>query len=306
MKVRFTLLAPILVALLSGCANLQGLKVAELPQPLRSADVALSPSRPPSRIMHRVMEIPDRSVFLKQTAGGSLALGLLLGPLGVMANEANIERLSKELAQNSKGSSLLQIDAIEEAAAAWGEKPAQVDPRTLQLRPYVVLYPDDGRKNVTVIAGVFVTSSYAVASDKVWNADYHYVLPTARALDVLERPMGPEQLASFRAELREGLRQIRGELLRDLSPVQPIRRVALIWAEPLRISAFASAGFAAGDVETDASGKLVIRTTTEGNEASMAAHLRDIPHHVWIFSRPAQYRFDGEPEERKSTSVSTR
>lgn len=300
MKVRLALLAAILTAVLSACGNLQGLQVAELPKPLRSAEVTLSPLRPPARVLHRVIEIPDRSVFLKQTAGGSLTLGLMLGPLGVLANEANIERLSEELAQNSKGSSLIQIDAIEEAAAAWGEPPAKVDPKALQLRPFVVLYPDDGRKSVTVIAGVFMTSSLRVAGDKVWNANYHYVLPTARALDVLQKPMGPEQLASFKAELREGLRQIRGEILRDLSPVQPTRRVALVWAEPLRISPFGAAGFVAGDVETDASGRMVIRTTMDGNEGSIAASLRDIPHHVWIFSRPNQYRFDGEPEVRKS------
>jgi len=260
--------------------------------------VALSAQRPPPRVSPGAIEIPNRSVFLKQTAGGSLAAGLLFGPIGGLVNAANIERLSKELAENSRGSSLLQIDAIDEAAAAWGEKAAQVDPKTLQLRPYVVLYPDDGRKNLTVIAGVFATSSYVVEGDKVWNADYHYVLPTTRGLEVLERAMDSEQLASFKAELRDGFRQIRAEVVRDLSPTQPKRRVALIWSEPLRASLMGFAGFASGDVEVDASGRLVIRTNMENWGGTVGAASRDTPHQVWIFSKPTQYRFDAEPQER--------
>lgn len=299
MKVGIALLAPVLAAFLSACGNLQNLRVAEVPQPLKSAPVELSSLRPPPRVSPGAIEIPNRSVFLKQTAGGSAAVGLLFGPLGALANAANIERLSKELAENSEGSSLLQIDAIEEAAAAWGEKPTQMDSNTLQLRPYVVLYPDNDRKNVTVIGGVFVTSSYAIEGDKVWNADYHYVLPTTRGFEVLERAMEPEQLSSFKDELRNGFRQIRAELLRDLSPTQPSRRVALIWAEPLRASLMGFAGFASGDVETDASGRLVIRTNMDNWGGTVGAASRDTPHQVWIFSKPTQYRFDAAPQERK-------
>jgi hypothetical protein len=276
------------------------MKVAEVPEPLKSAEVALSPLRPPPTIVFRAMEIPDRSVFLKQTAGGSLAVGLLLGPLGGLANEANIERLSKELAQNSKGSSLLQLDAIEEAAAAWGERPKPADPKSLQLRPYVVLYPDNGRKNVTVIAGVFVTSSYKLSGDKVWNANYHYVLPSTPSFDVLEHPMQAEQLAAFKAELRDGLRQIRTELLRDLSPVQPQRRVAVILADALRVSSIHMVGFIGGDIETDASGRMVIRANMSSPDGGTAGALRDAPHQVWMFPKSGQYRFDSGPEERKS------
>jgi hypothetical protein len=298
MKVGVALLAPVLAVFLSACGNLQRLKVAEVPQPLKSATVALSSQRPPPRVSPGAIEIPNRSVFLKQTAGGSLAAGLLFGPIGGLANAANIERMSKELAENSRGSSLLQLEAIEEAAAAWGERPTEVNPKSLQLRPYVVLYPDDGRKNVTVISGVFVTSSHVVEGDKVWNADYHYVLPTTQGLEVLEKAMEPEQLAVFKSELRDGFRQIRAEILRDLSPTQPRRRVALIWSEPLRASLMGFAGFASGDVEIDASGRLVIRTNMENWGGAIGAASRDTPHQVWIFSRPTQYRFDAEPQER--------
>lgn len=300
MKVGVVWLAPILAVFLTACGNLQSLKVAEVPQAIKSEPIELSSLRAPARVSPGAIEIPNRSVFLKQTAGGSLAAGLLFGPIGAVANASNIERLSKELAENSKGSSLLRIDAIEEAAAAWGEKPARMESRSLQLRPYVVLYPDDGRKSVTFIAGVFVTSSYPVEGGKVWNADYHYVLPTARGLEVLERAMEPEQLASFRDELRTGFRQIRAEMLRDLAPTQPNRRVALIWAEPLRTSLMGFAGFASGDVETDASGGLVIRTNMDNWGGTVGAASRDTPHQVWIFTKPTQYRFDAAPEERKA------
>jgi hypothetical protein len=300
MKIRVALLAPIIAAFVSGCGNLQALKVAEVPQPLKSTPVTLSSQRPPSRVSPGAIEIPNRSVFLKQTAGGSVAAALLLGPLGGLANAANIERLSKELAENSKGSSLLQLDAIEEAAAAWGGKPMPVDSKALQLRPYVVLYPDDSRKSVTIIAGVFVTSSYALEAGKVWNADYHYVLPTVSGLDVLEKPMESSQLASFKSELRDGFRQIHAEVLRDLSPAQPSRRVAMIWSEPLRASLMGFAGFASGDVETESSGRLVIRTNMDNWGGTVGAASRDTPHQVWIFSKSTQYRFDAEPQERKA------
>lgn len=300
MKIGVALLAPVIAVLVSACGNLQALKVAEVPQPLKSTPVALSTQRPPARVSPGAIEIPNRSVYLKQTAGGSLAAGLLFGPIGGLANAANIERLSKELAEGSKGSSLLQLDAIEEATAAWGEKPTQVDPKSLQLRPYVVLYPDDGRKSVTIVGGVFVTSSHAIEGDKVWNADYHYVMPTARGVEVLEKPMDAAQLAAFKDELRDGFRQIRAEVLRDLAPTQPSRRVALIWAEPLKVSLMGFAGFASGDVETEPSGRLVIRTNMDNWGGTVGAASRDTPHQVWIFSRSTQYRFDAEPQERKA------
>jgi len=298
MKGRVALPALMLAVFLSACGNLQSLKVAEVPQPLKSAPMGLSSLRPPPTVSPGAIEIPDRSVFLKQTAGGSLAVGLLFGPIGVLANARNIEQLSKELAENSKGSSLLQIDAIEEAAVAWEEIPTQMDSTTLQLRPYIVLYPDDKRKGVTVIGGVFVTSSYAIEGNKVWNADYRYVLPTTLGLEALERTMEPEQLALFKGELQDGFRQIRTEVLYDLSPAQPNRRVALIWAESLRTSLMGFAGFLAGDVETNESGRLVIRANADNVGGNVGAGSRDTPHQVWIFPKPTQYRFDEEPQER--------
>ncbi|RYF17491.1 MAG: hypothetical protein EOO30_07025 [Comamonadaceae bacterium] len=300
MKFGVILFAPVLALLVSGCGNLQALKVAEVPTPLKSAPIALSAQRAPARVSPGAIEIPNRSVFLKQTAGGSLAAGLLLGPIGGLANAANIERLSKELAENSKGSTILQLDAIEEAAAAWGEQSLQKDAKSLQLRPYLVLYPDDRRKSVTIIGGVFVTSTHVIAGDKVWNADYHYVLPSEFGLEVLERPMDSGQVALFKEELREGFRQIRAEMVRDLSAAQPSRRVALIWAEPLRVSLMGFAGFASGDVETEPSGRLVIRTNMENWGGSVGAASRDTPHQVWIFSKASQYRFDAEPQERRT------
>jgi hypothetical protein len=300
MNIKSVLLGPAFAVLLSACADFQNLKVADVPQPLKSAPIALSSQRPPPRVSPGATEIPNRSVFLKQTAGGSAAAALLLGPLGGLASGANIERLNKELAESSKGSSLLQIDAIEEAAAAWGEKPTQANPKSLQLRPYVILYPDNSRTNVTIIGGVFVTSSLALEGDKVWNADYHYVLPTAQALDVLDKPMEQAQLALFRDELREGFRQIRVEVMRDLSPILPSRRVGQIWADPLKASLMGFAGFAFGDIETEPSGKLVIRTNMDNLGGSVGAASKDTPHQVWIFSRATQYRLDGEPEQRKA------
>lgn len=300
MKITFALFVPIFAVFISACGNLQRLKPAEVPQPLKAYPVALSSQRPPPGVSPSAIEIPNRSVFLKQTVGGSAAVGLLFGPLGVLANIANIERLSKELAESSKGSSLFQIDAIDEAAKAWAEKPIQHGPNSLQLRPYVILYPDDGRKSITVIGGVYVTSSYAIEGGNVWNADYHYVLPTVRGFEVLERPMEQGQLASFRDELRDGFRQIRLELQRDLASEQANRRVALVWAEPLKASMLGFAGFTSGDVETDPSGRIVIRTNVDNWGGTVGAALRDTPHQVWIFSRPTQYRFDAEPQERKA------
>ncbi|MFZ2266739.1 MAG: hypothetical protein WAV95_04095 [Azonexus sp.] len=300
MKINFAPFVPIFAVIVSACGNLQNLKPAEVPQPVKAYPAALSSQRPPSVVSPSAIEIKNRSIFLKQTAGGSVAVGLLFGPIGVLANVANIERISKELAANSKGSSLLQIDAIEEAAEAWSEKPIQDNRNSLHLRPYVVLYPDDGRKSITIIGGVYVTSSHALEDGRVWNADYHYVLPTVRGFDVLERPMEEGQLLSFKDELRDGFRQIRTELQRDLSSTQVDRRVALIWAEPLKASVLGFAGFTSGDVETDSSGKLVIRTNIDNWGGTVGAALRDTPHQVWIFSRATQYRFDADPQERKA------
>jgi hypothetical protein len=298
MKAKLALLAPVLAALLSACGNLQGLKVAEVPATLRSTPVTLSTQRPPQLVSPGAIEIPDHSVFLKQTAGGSAALGILFGPIGGLINGANIERLSQEMAQNSQGSSLLQIDALAEAAAAWGQQPVQADPKTLQLRPYVIVYPDEGRKTVTVISGTYVSSSHPLPEGKLWNADYHYVLPAPLGFDVLDKPMAPEKLVAFKNELKEGFRQIRAEIARDLAPEQPSRRVAMIWAEPLKSTLPGFAGFSYGDVETEPSGRLVLRGNMENWGGTVGAASREMPHQVWIFVNPAQYRFDAEPQER--------
>lgn len=300
MKFRLALIAPAFATLLSACGNLQGLKVADIPAALKPVPVTLSTQRPPQLVSPGAIEIPDHSLFLKQTAGGSAALGILFGPIGGLINGANIERLSKEMAQNSQSSSLLQIDALAEAAAAWGEQPVQADPKTLQLRPYVIVYPDDGRKSVTVISGTYVSSSYPLADGKLWNAAYHYVLPGMLGFDALDKPMPPDKLATFKNELREGFRQIRAELARDLSPEQPNRRVAQVWAEPLKATLPGFAGWNFGDVETDASGRLVLRSTMDNWGGTVGAASREMPHQVWIFVDPAQYRFDSEPQERKA------
>lgn len=298
MKFRLALFAPVVAALLSACGNLQNLKVAEIPATLRSTPLTLSTQRPPQLVSPGAIEVPDHSVFLKQTAGGSAALGILLGPIGGLINGANIERLSKDMAQNSQGSSILQLDALAEAAAAWGEQPVQADPKTLQLRPYVIVYPDDGRKSVTVIGGTYVSSSHALPESKLWNAAYHYVLPTALGFDALDKPMPPEKLAAFRNDLREGFRQIRAEIARDLRPEQPNRRVANVWADPLKATLPGFAGFSFGDVETDAAGRLVLRVNMDNWGGTVGAASREMPHQVWIFVNPAQYRFESDPQER--------
>lgn len=301
MKSGLTLLVPVLVAtLLSACGNLQNLKVAEIPPTIRSTPLTLSTQRPPALVSPGAIEVPDHSVFLKQTAGGSAALGILFGPLGGMINGANIERLSKEMAQNSQSSSLLKIDALEEASATWGEPPVQAAPDTLQLRPYVIVYPDDGRKSVTVIAGTYVSSSHALPEGKLWNADYHYVLPTTLDFAMLAQPMAPDKLAAFKDALHEGFRQIRAELGRDLAPEQPVRRVGSIWADPLKATLPGFAGFNYGDVETAPSGRMVLRINMDNWGGTVGAASREMPHQVWIFVNPTQYRFDSEPQERKA------
>ena len=293
------LLIAISAFVLSGCGNLQALKLAEVPPQLRQQPVQLSSTRPAAvRVSPGSIEVPGHSVYLKQTAGGSLAVGLLFGPLGVMANAANIERLTNELKEASKGSSLLQTDALEEASVAWSMAPASPDAKSLQLMPYVILYPDDDRKNVTVIAGAEMVAP-ALPDGVPWGGIYNHVLATPLGFDALQKPMTAGALEAFRQELREAFRQVLVEVRRDQAPRQPPRKLALIWAPALKATLMGFAGFASGDVETDASGRLVIRSNMGNWGGTVGAATKDAPHYVWIFPKPSQYRFDAEPVERK-------
>ncbi len=72
----------------------------------------------------------------------------------------------------------------------------------------------------------------------------------------------------------------------------------MIWAEPLKSTLPGFAGFSYGDVETEPSGRLVLRGNMDNWGGTVGAASREMPHQVWIFVNPAQYRFDAEPQER--------
>ncbi len=294
-----------LTVTLVGCGNLQGMKIASPPSGVAGRVVALA-AEPPAKeaIAPRGHALEKQGLYVLQTGGGSAVTGLLFGPLGVMANQANIASRTQELGESANRSDLLQIVPRDEALAAWKGLPAlpsvsAADVGALTVAPYLMLYLDDDRKNLFTVVGLRVMAA-AKGDAQAWSGNYNYALERSLPVERLGPNSPVTELEAYRNEIQEGYRQLRGEVLADLDPKRDAGKpaaVASIRAPILKSTLMGFAGFTSGDVEVASSGRLVMRVNMENYGPAMD---RSVPYFLWIFPSAKQYAFDIGPELRSA------
>lgn len=290
---RIVLLAA--ASLLVACGNLQVVKLAEFPAPLAGSTVQLITERPSKeQVAPRSYEVPGRSIFLRQSSGGSLAVGLLLGPLGVAANVANIDRLTNEMGASGAGSSLYAIDPLEEAQAAWNQAASTApSPRSISVQPYMIMAVVDEKVGISTVVALRVEARAAAEGDgsKKWIGIYSYALKNKLPLRYLKEPLPAEPLREHREAIRVAFRDLYGEIRNDVDKPAPKRQIAWVKADVLGLGL-------PGDIETNAAGRLSLRV----NGSNMGAMVTPLAaYSVTVFPTREQYTIDNGPVDRKDS-----
>lgn len=294
-----------MVCILVGCGNLQGLKVAAPPAELQGRVVRLSSEAlPKDSVTPAAFEVPGRSVYLKQTGGGSLAVGLLFGPIiGGAANAAAISRQTDEIAKSGQDSSFYQLNALQEAAAAWNEQLVDakgMDGGAVSVKPYLILYVDNKKENLYTVAGFRADAVLPGdgKTDRKWNGHYNFAVDRIFSVAAMGSKLSEKDLAQYREAIRTGYKELRNELLADLAAGgrPPKRKVASINAPILPATLMGFASFIPGDVETGPGGKLVVRVNMDNYGPAMD---KSTPYVVWVFPSASQYTFAAGPEDRQ-------
>jgi hypothetical protein len=257
-----------LVPALSACGNLQLAGVGEVPKPPAGATVRLTMERPTSeQVAPRAHAVPGRSIFVQQQGtGASLA-----------------------------GAGLYAIDPLQEAQAASGQvaAPAAIaaGPRSIALQPFTLLTVADDKAGIQTVVGLRVESHAGPEADasKRLIAIYGYVLRAKLPSSAVRQPLAPEALAVYRDAVRVGFSDLFRELAADIDRPAPKRQVATVRSDVFGGSALA------GDVETNAAGRLTFRTA--GSSLGPQAVPRPA-YSVTVFPSRDQYSFDKAPAAR--------
>lgn len=247
--------------MVAACGNLQVVKPAQFPAQLSGSTVELSSERPAkSAVAPRSYEVPGHSIFFQQFSGGSVGVGLLLGPLGVIANRINIDRLTDLMGKSGVQSSLYAIDALTEAQAVWqtaspmsADGPATTG--TLTVQPYITLSNLDEKSGIFVVVSARVESNQLVAdgSTKAWVGLYNYVVDGTLPVTALQASMSPEDMEKYRTSISAGYAEIRSEIESDLKGGKlPKRQIAWVNSPVLGVGL-------PDDVERSQSGRLSLR-----------------------------------------------
>lgn len=116
-----TILLTLSLGLLTACGNLQVLKVAAPPAAAqgRTMELAQQPAGTIS-VAPNAIAIGD-GTFVSQTKGGSAVAGVLFGPIGALANAANIAAETERVRKSVDPASVASIHPAVELASAWKE-----------------------------------------------------------------------------------------------------------------------------------------------------------------------------------------
>ncbi|MDQ0040157.1 hypothetical protein [Variovorax boronicumulans] len=152
-------------------------------------------------------------VYTQNFGGGGVALGLLLGPLGVAANAGMIDSATEADAARLRGKLSLAprelfLDAAtrqglefadDAATTATNATAANSGPGRTQATPYLFVSKTDNERLLTAVA---VRLEQGQGTDQ-WSGVYMYQLPSSYKLDDLARPT-PEMQARLGAEAAQG------------------------------------------------------------------------------------------------------
>lgn len=276
---------------LAACGNLQMVNVAAVHPSLVGKPVAISETRPTKEeVAPRAFEVAGKSLYVLQGSGGSLAVGILFGPLGALANAANIDRITNETGQSGLQSTLYQFDAKAESTAAIGEAIAKV-PRAagvagIALKPHLVYFVAGEKEGIDVLVKVRAESEIVVAGKTVpWVGNYSVYTREVLPYTTLTAPMSPERAEKLRADIRSAYAELLVEIKKDLAPGPlPKRDIAWVKSRVLGIGL-------PGDIERNPQGHLVLRNGW-GDSGTVYTAV--------VFQDDKQYTFDNGPVARET------
>ncbi|WP_329737772.1 hypothetical protein [Chromobacterium subtsugae] len=259
MKRLHSVLGIAMAALLSACGSLQSIPAAKVPAAVAANGVALSQARPTKdEVDSRSYEIPEHSAFVRQTSGGSVAVGVLLGPLGVLANSMNIDRLTQDMGESGKSSALYQLDARAEAIAAIGDELGKLNAGSIRdkaaLKPYLMYFVADEKVGIQVQLHLRAESTVEEdGKSKPWVGEYVVLLRDALPFSALTS-QDPAALQALRGDIKAGYRELLDEMAKDFSAgALPRRDIAWVIAPVLGLGM-------PGDIEYNAQGHMVLRS----------------------------------------------
>lgn len=302
MPVLRTALLTLSLVVLAGCGNLQALKVAAPPAAALGRTMEMT-AQPAANLTAASNAFPiGEGTYISQTSGGSLAVGLLFGPIGGLANLASVAAESERVRKSVAPASVASIRPLDELAEVWKEAglPLRGEGQHAKVESFVVFYLDNARKNVYVVPGLRVSGAGMKTADGSSDWVGHYLYAIEKTLDpkLLNEALAAPALAAHSQGLRVAYRELLKEVAVDLQKgAPPQRKLATINAAALQATTMGFAGFTAGDVDIAPDGRLAIRVNMENYGPAMT---RANPYFVWIFPSAKQYTFDLGPEERRT------
>lgn len=285
MKQVYCALGIAMAALLSACGSLQSIPAAKVPAAVAANGVALSQTRPTKdEVNSRAYEIPEHSAFVQQISGGSAAVGVLLGPLGVLANSMNIDRLTQNMGESGKSSALYQLDARQEAMAAIGDELGRLNADSAKdkvtLKPYLMYFVADEKVGIQVQLHLRAESVVSEeGQSKPWVGEYVVLLRDALPVSTLTS-QDPASLHTLRGDIKAGYRELLDEMAKDFSAgALPRRDIAWVISPVLGIGM-------PGDIEYNAQGHMVLRSQWGR-------------YNLVIFQNKSSYNFTNGPVPRE-------
>jgi hypothetical protein len=295
-------LTALLLLLVTGCGNLQVLKIAAPPEAAKGRAITLA-EQPASdvAILRNAFPVGDGTI-ISQSGGGSVVAGVMFGAVGALLNTASIAAESERVRKAVNPASVARIQPALELAAAWKEAglPDRADAQAAMVEAFLVFYLDDARENVYVTPGLRVTGpGLKVADGSKWVGHYLFAIDKTLPPQRLNEALPAAELAEHASTVRAAYRELLKEVAIDLrAGAMPKRKLANIKAPALKATGMGFAGFTAGDIELSPDGRLAIRVSIENYGPAMS---RAHPYFVWVFPAAKQYAFELGPEERQAS-----
>lgn len=194
-----------LSVLLAACVSppsLQSLK----PLHVNDADYVLARSPLLEQTNHSLQHLDkEKSVLYFQTFGGSLAAGLLFGPLGVAANIAGVEsNTMKDVAQLRDRIPLRPAEIFTEIARKSRLKlHTDSEGKIPRITPYLQVQKTE---DASLLLATVIIIEQGTGSEK-WTGKYMYQLPVKYSIPELAQ-LNQESASSLRLEVAQGFTKL--------------------------------------------------------------------------------------------------
>lgn len=201
--------------LLSACATASLQPYQSAQQIGTSSKYTLGEAPAPSDHMHRFIDTKHSELYMQNQGGGGAAVGVLLGPLGVLANIAAIKKQTE--ADTAQLKDKLPLDVQQLFAASLAGTPAlsaaEGDPSAPSLAPLLYVEKlDDAHIRFASLVHV-----KAAMGGKQWARQYIYELPDSYTKEELARGLSAGELQQLAADAEEGFQWITATYASDVA-----------------------------------------------------------------------------------------